>query len=96
MTDSIRRAESVQRLLDDDLMVEAREHMRDSLTKALWKRHALPQEDRDRLDAMVRYYDSFWSWFERVLADGKLAEIDEQNKAQAASVMERLREKFRT
>lgn len=90
------RKQRAERLLSDELMQEAREHMRDSLTKALWRRHTLAQEDRDRLDAMVRFYDTFWSWFERVLADGKLAEIEEQNKAQAASVMERLREKFKT
>lgn len=95
MTAPIRRAERAQRLLSDELMVEAREHMRESITRALWKRHTLPAEERERLDAMVRYHESFWSWFERVLADGKLAELEERQRADAASVMERLREKFR-
>lgn len=95
MSTPIRRAERAQRLLSDELMVEAREHMRESITRALWKRHTLAAEERERLDAMVRYHESFWSWFERVLADGKLAELEEKQRADAASVMERLREKFR-
>lgn len=95
MTDALKRKEQADRLLKHELMVEARDHMRDSITKALWNRHKLPAEDRDRLDAMVRYYDTFWSWFERVLADGKLAEMEEKQKEEAASVMQRMREKFR-
>jgi hypothetical protein len=95
MNNPLQRAEQAKRLLENDLMIEAREHMRESLTRALWKRHTLPAEDRDRLDAMVRYHDSFWSWFDRVLADGKVAEFEEQQKAQAEGVMQRLREKFK-
>lgn len=82
-------------MLADELMVEAREHMRESITRALWKRHTLPPEERERLDAMVRYHETFWSWFERVLADGKLAELEEKQKAEAANALDRLREKFR-
>lgn len=95
MTNPIQRKERAERLLSDELMQEAREHMRDSITRALWKRHALPPEERERLDAMVRYHETFWAWFERVLADGKLAELEEKQKAEAASTLDRLREKFR-
>lgn len=95
MTNPIQRKERAERLLGDELMVEARDHMRDSITRALWKRHALPAEERDRLDAMVRFHDTFWSWFERVLADGKLAELEEKQKSDAASTLDRLREKFK-
>ncbi len=95
MTDALKRKEAAERLLKHELMVEARDYMRDAITKALWSRHKLAAEDRDRLDALVRHYDSFWAFFERVLADGKMAEMEEKQKAEAAGVMQRMREKLR-
>lgn len=94
MTDPLKRKRQAEQLLQHELIVECRDHMRDSLTKALWGRHKLSAEDRERLDALVRHYDTFWAYFERVINDGKVAELEEKQKAEAASVMQRLREKF--
>ena len=90
----IERKVHAERLLSDDLIVEARAHMRDTLSKALWRRHTLPQADQARLDAMVAHYDTFWSWLERVVIDGKVAELDEQQKSKAAQAMDAMRKKL--
>lgn len=91
MTDPIRRAERALRLLDDPLVREAREHMRESLTRALWARHKLAHAEAAKLDAYVRHYGDFFSWFDRVIADGKVAEADLQTKTKIAQLAERVR-----
>jgi hypothetical protein len=87
----IRRAERANALLADDLMVEARTHMRESLTRAMWRRSDLADADQQKLDAYVRHYGDFFAWFERVLADGKVAEADLKDKSRLRRVGERLR-----
>lgn len=94
MIDPIRRAERAVRLLDDDLIREAREHMRESLTRAMWRRDALPAAEQMKLDAYVRHYGEFFAWFERVIADGKLAEAGLTEKGRLARLAERVRRKF--
>jgi phage terminase small subunit len=94
MPGPIDRKAAAERLLSDDLIVEARAHMRDTLSKALWRRHALPPADQARLDAMVAHYDAFWSWLERVITDGKMAEMDEAQKSMAAQAMDAMRKKL--
>jgi hypothetical protein len=92
--DPIRRAERAARLLDDELIREAREHMRDSLTRAMWRRESLPSHEQMKLDAYVRHFGEFFAWFDRVIADGKLAEADLSEKSRLARLAERVQRKF--
>jgi hypothetical protein len=87
----IRRAERANALLTDDLMVEARTHMRESLTRAMWRRGELADADQQKLDAYVRHFGDFFAWFERVLADGKVAEADLKDKSRLRRVAQGLR-----
>lgn len=91
MTNPIARADRATRLLADEIIVEAREHMRESLTRAMWRRHELTDVDQQKLDAYVRHYADFFGWFERVLADGKIADADLQNKSRARQLIERVK-----
>lgn len=94
ITDPIRRAERALRLLDDPLVREAREHMQASLTRAMWARHKLSDAEQAKLDAYVRHYGDFFAWFERVVADGKVAEADIQSKNKIAQLAERVRNRL--
>lgn len=94
MTDAIRRAERAQRLLDDPMIAEAREHMRDALTRAAWKRHEYSDADRAKLDAYMRHFDSFFGWFDRAVTDGRIAEADIVAKSKLRQIAERARSKF--
>ncbi len=94
MTDPIRRAERAQRLLEEPLIREAREHMQATLTRAMWQRHKLTDAEQAKLDAYVRHYESFFGWFDRVLADGKVAEADLQAKSKLRQIAERARSKL--
>jgi hypothetical protein len=87
----IRRAERARALLADDMVAEAREHMRESLTRAMWRRHELAAADQQKLDAYVRHYADFFAWFDRVIADGRVAEADLKDKSRLARMGDRLR-----
>lgn len=89
VNDPIRRAERAARLLEHELLREAREHMRDQLTKAMWQRHAYTDAERVKLDAYVRHYAEFFSWLERVITDGRIAEADLQAKSKLRQIAER-------
>lgn len=93
MTNPIVRAERAARLLADDLVTEARTHMRDSLTRAMWRRHELTDADQAKLDAYVRHFNDYFAWFDRVVADGKVAEADIQAKSKLAQIAERVRQR---
>lgn len=88
-----RRAEHALRLLADPLVIEARDHMRDQLTRAAWKRHELSDADRLKLDAYMRHFDSFFAFFDRVITDGKVAEADLQAKSKLKQIADRVRNK---
>ena len=92
--DAMQRAERAKRLLDDELMVEAREHMRESITKALWRRHAMSDDDKRKLDAMTAHYETFFQWFDRILADGRVEEAERTAKQKIADAYEALKRKF--
>lgn len=94
MIDPIRRAERAVRLLDDDLIREAREHMRESLTRAMWRRDALPVAEQAKLDAYVKHFGDFFAWFDRVIGDGKLAEADLTEKGRLARLAQKVQRKF--
>ena len=87
----IRRAERARALLADDMVAEARDHMRESLTRAMWRRHELADADQQKLDAYVRHFGDFFAWFDRVVADGRVAEADLKDKSRLRRVGERLR-----
>ena len=89
------RKQVAERLLQHELMVEARDHMRETLTEALWKRHSMNDEDKKRLDAMVAYHGAWWAWFERVLAEGKLAEYGERVREEEKTALDKLKKYVR-
>lgn len=91
MTSPLRRAERARALLADDMVAEARDHMRESLTRAMWRRHELADADQMKLDAYVKHYESFFAWFDRVIADGRVAEADLKDKSRIANLRERIR-----
>jgi hypothetical protein len=92
--DPIRRAAHAQRLLDDELMRECREHMRESLTRAMWRRSALAPDEQQRLDAYTRHFGDFFGWLERVVADGRVAEADIREKSKVRQFVERAKQRI--
>jgi hypothetical protein len=60
----------------------------------MWRRHTYTEADQAKLDAYVRHYSDFFAWFDRVLADGKVAEADLQAKSRIRQIAERARSKF--
>ena len=93
--DPIKRKEAAQRLLQHDLMVEARQKIRDGLTAAMWRRHRMSEPEQTRLDAMVAHYEAFYALLERVIADGTLREQELMAAEQEKRVLDRIKSKLR-
>jgi hypothetical protein len=73
------------------MVAEARDHMRESLTRAMWRRHELADADQQKLDAYVRHFGDFFAWFDRVVTDGRVAEADLKDKSRLRRVAQGLR-----
>lgn len=88
------RKAAAEQLLGHELMIEAREHMRESLTRAMWRRHAMSDSDKARLDAMAAHYETFWGWFDRVLVDGRVAEAEQSARERLAQAFKSFKERI--
>lgn len=88
--DPIRRAERTKALLENEQIAEAKQAMHDSLTRAMWRRGDLPADQQAKLDAYVHHFQAFWGYFERAIADGKVAEADLKQKSTLRRTSERL------
>ncbi|MFZ4789276.1 MAG: hypothetical protein ACOYLL_14415 [Beijerinckiaceae bacterium] len=88
------RKAAAEQLLGHELMIEAREKMRESLTQAMWRRHAMSDSDKARLDGMAAHYETFWNWFERVLADGRVAEAEQSARERLAQAFKSFKERI--
>ena len=76
----VRRAEEAERLWNDDLMVEAREHIRQTILDK-WANSPLDDVDgREKLRYLLHVHGVYDAFFRRVLADGTLARFEEERK----------------
>jgi hypothetical protein len=89
--DPIKRAGEAERLMRHPLVQEAREHMRADLTKAAWKRHEITELEQAKLDALMQHYDAFFAYFERVMADGRMAEAEIKERGRIRRTVDRVR-----
>jgi hypothetical protein len=89
--DPIKRAGEADRLMRHPLVQETREHMRADLTRAAWKRHELNEREQAKLDALMQHYDAFFAHFERVMANGRMAEAEIKEKGRIRRTVERVR-----
>lgn len=93
--EAIKRKQVAERLLKHELMVEARQHMHDALTRALWRRHTMSAADQARLDAMVAHSETFWSFFDSIIKGGQLIEFEVEQKRKAQQILDGIKQSFR-
>ena len=92
--DPIKRAGEAERLVRHPLVMEAREHMRESLAKSAWRRLHLAAGEQAKLDALIEHYETFFGWFDRVMADGRMAEAEIKEKGRIRKAVERVRQRI--
>jgi hypothetical protein len=80
MTDPQRRAAEAERLWQDEMMVEAREHIRAHIID-LWANSPMDDLDgREKLRYLLHVHKLYDDFFKRAIADGKLAKLEAERK----------------
>lgn len=80
MTDPIKRGAEAERLWNDDLMAEARAHIRQTIVD---KWMASPMDDvegREKLRYLLHVHECYDRFFQRAIQDGKLAALEDERK----------------
>ncbi len=84
----IDRGERAKRILGDELVIEAKEHIESELWRMF--KETTPQ-DADTLKfvkSMQYFHGKYWAFFERAVTNGKLAQINAETRKKP------LRERF--
>lgn len=80
MTDTIKRAAEADRLWNDDLMAEARAHIKQTIVD---KWMASPMDDidgREKLRYLLHVHECYDRFFRRAIEDGRMAQLEEERK----------------
>jgi hypothetical protein len=89
--DPIKRGFEAERILKHPLVAEAREHIRESLARSAWRRQHLAADEQAKLDALITHHEMFFAWFDRVMADGRMAEAELKEKGRIRRTVDRVR-----
>jgi hypothetical protein len=89
--DPIKRALEAERLLNHPMVAEAREHIRESLARSAWRRQHLAADEQQKLDALITHYETFFAWFDRVMAGGRMAEAEVKEKGRVRKAVAQVR-----
>lgn len=78
--ESIRRGHRAKQLLDDDLVKEAHEHIEAELWRVF--KEAIPSDKQalEHIKAMQYFHTKYWAYLQRVITDGKIAQISLEAK----------------
>ena len=78
--DPQRKAAEADRLWNDDLMVEARAHIRQSIIDR-WTSSPMDDIDgRERLRYLLHVHELYDRFFQAAISDGKLAKLEAERK----------------
>jgi hypothetical protein len=80
MTDTIRRAAEAERIWSDDLMQEARTHIRQTIIDQ-WAQSPMDDVDgREKLRYLLHVHELYDRFFKAALSDGKIATLEAERK----------------
>lgn len=76
----IERGERAKQLLADDLVIEAREHIEAELWRVFKDIAPSDAENLRHIKSMTYFHQKYFQYFERVVANGKIAQINLEAK----------------
>ena len=80
MTDASKRGLEAERLWSDELMVEARAHIRSTIIEK-WANSPMDDIDgREKLRYLLHVHEMYDRFFRRAIEDGKLATLEAERK----------------
>lgn len=78
--EAIRRGHKAKQILDDDLVKEAHEHIESELWRLFKEASPSNKDTLEHIKAMQYFHVKYWAYFNRVMADGKIAQINLEAK----------------
>ena len=78
--ESIRRGHKAKQILDDDLVKEAHEHIESELWRLFKETSPSDKDALEHIKAMQYFHVKYWAYFNRVMTDGKIAQINLEAK----------------
>jgi hypothetical protein len=85
---AIIRGQRAKNILDDDLVKEANEHIEAELWRLFKETSPSDKDTLEHIKAMQYFHVKYWAYLNRVLADGKIAQINLEAKKK--SIKERI------
>ena len=79
-TQEIDRGHRAKRLIDDDLVKEAREHIEAELWRLFKETSPQDQNTLQFLKGMQYFHSKYFAFFEKAITDGKIAQINLESK----------------
>lgn len=78
--DQIRRGQHAKAILEDDLIKEANEHVEAELWRLFKDIKPSDKQSLEEIKAMHYFHVKYWAYLQRVLTDGKIAQINLEAK----------------
>lgn len=77
---AIERGHKAKNLLEDDLVKEANEHIEAELWRLFKETKPSDKDALEEIKAMQYFHVKYWAYLQRVLTDGKIAQINLEAK----------------
>lgn len=78
--DQIRRGQRAANILADDLVQEANKHIEEELWRLFKEAKPSDKLALEEIKAMQYFHVKYWAYLQRVLTDGKIAQINLETK----------------
>lgn len=78
--DQIRRGLRAKQILDDDLVKEAHDHIEAEMWRLFKEASPSDKAALEHIKAMQYFHVKYWAYLQRVLTDGKIAQINLEAK----------------
>lgn len=80
LQNAIQRGDRAKRLLADDLIAEAKSHIEAELWRLFKTTSPAEKDALAHIKAMQYFHEKYFAFFERVVIDGKIAQINLEAK----------------
>lgn len=80
LEETIRRGHRAQQILSDELVKEAHDHIEKEMWRLFKETSPSDKSSLEHIKAMQYFHEKYWAYLQRVLTDGKMAQINLEAK----------------
>lgn len=80
LEEQIRRGQRAKQIIDDDIVKEAHDHIESEMWRLFKETSPNDKTTLEHIKAMQYFHGKYWAYLQRVLTDGKIAQINLEAK----------------